>query len=58
MTLFPKLLAGWTGQIVDAVGYPTFFVGTAIIGVPVLVLVVRVARNARDQAQGESRNIA
>ena len=56
MTLFPKLLAGYTGQIVDAVGYPTFFVGTAIIGIPVLVLVVWVARNARDQ--GESRNIA
>ena len=39
-SLFPKLLAGYTGQIVDAVGYQSFFVGTAVIGIPVLLLVV------------------
>lgn len=58
MTLFPKLLAGYTGQIVDAVGYPTFFVGTTLIGIPVLLLVVWVSRNARSEASGESRNSA
>lgn len=40
MTLFPKLLAGYSGSIVDQVGYSNFFVGTALIGLPVLVLVV------------------
>ena len=36
MTLFPKLLGGYTGGIVDAFGHPVFFVGTAVIGIPVL----------------------
>ena len=54
MTLFPKLLSGYSGTIVDAVGYPTFFIGTAIIGIPVLLLVAWVGRNARDRNQGES----
>lgn len=39
MTLFPKFVAGYSGSMVDAVGYPTFFVGTALIGIPVLVLI-------------------
>lgn len=54
MTLFPKLLAGYAGTIVDAVGYPAFFIGTAVIGIPVLLLVTWVARNARDRDKGES----
>ena len=54
MTLFPKLLSGYSGTIVDAVGYPTFFIGTAIIGIPVLLLVAWVGRNARDRDRGES----
>jgi len=40
MTLFPKLLGGYSGSIVDAVGYPTFFIGTAILGVPIILLIV------------------
>lgn len=54
MTLFPKLLSGYSGTIVDAIGYPAFFIGTAIIGIPVLLLVVWVGRNARDRDQGEN----
>ncbi|MCG8462297.1 MAG: MFS transporter, partial [Holophagales bacterium] len=44
MTLGPKFVAGYSGTMVDAVGYPTFFVGTALIGLPVLVLVLLVNR--------------
>ena len=44
MTLFPKLWAGYSGTIVDSVGYTTFFIFSALIGVPVLFLVSRVAR--------------
>ena len=58
MSLFPKLLGGYTGGIVDAFGYPTFFVGTAVIGIPVLFLVAWVMRNAPAQPGGESRNSA
>ncbi|HQD66748.1 MAG TPA: MFS transporter, partial [Casimicrobium huifangae] len=39
MLLFPKWLAGFSGVAVDAVGYHTFFIGTALIGLPVLVLI-------------------
>jgi len=44
MTLFPKILAGFSGTVVDAVGYSWFFIGTALIGVPVLYLVVLASR--------------
>ncbi|MFY7905812.1 MAG: MFS transporter, partial [Burkholderiaceae bacterium] len=38
MLLAPKWLAGFSGVAVDAVGYGMFFTGTAVLGVPVLVL--------------------
>ena len=39
MLLLPKWLAGFSGVAVDAVGYNVFFMGTALIGVPVLLLI-------------------
>ncbi|CAM3759785.1 AmpG family muropeptide MFS transporter [Parendozoicomonas haliclonae] len=45
MTLLPKLLAGYSGTAVDAVGYPTFFIGSALIGLPVLFLVGYLGRH-------------
>jgi PAT family beta-lactamase induction signal transducer AmpG len=39
MLLLPKFLAGYSGQYVDAFGYSYFFIGTALLGVPVLLLV-------------------
>lgn len=39
MTLLPKTLGGYSGGIVDALGYPGFFVFTTVIGLPVLVLI-------------------
>ncbi|GAB3365252.1 MULTISPECIES: AmpG family muropeptide MFS transporter [Giesbergeria] len=44
MLLAPKWLAGFSGQFVDAHGYTSFFVGTALLGVPVLLLVALVSR--------------
>lgn len=44
MTLFPKILAGYSGSMVDNVGYPMFFIGTAIIGIPVLFLILWIYR--------------
>jgi len=40
MTLLPKILGGYSGSMVDAMGYPQFFMLTAILGIPVLVLIV------------------
>ncbi len=39
MTLFPKLLGGYSGSIVTAWGYESFFLFTAVMGIPVLFLV-------------------
>jgi PAT family beta-lactamase induction signal transducer AmpG len=44
MLLLPKWLAGFSGVVVDSVGYSTFFVGTSLLGLPVLVLVALAAR--------------
>ncbi len=39
MLLMPKWMAGFSGVFVDAFGYQIFFISTAIIGVPVLLLI-------------------
>ncbi len=44
MLLLPKLLAGYSGRYVDSFGYPSFFVATALLGVPVLLLLALVFR--------------
>jgi PAT family beta-lactamase induction signal transducer AmpG len=44
MLLLPKFLAGYSGRYVDAFGYQNFFVATALLGLPVLLLVALAAR--------------
>ena len=44
MTLLPKLLGGYSGSMVDAVGYPVFFLFTAVIGLPVIWLILVIAK--------------
>jgi PAT family beta-lactamase induction signal transducer AmpG len=39
MLLLPKFIAGYSGLYVDHFGYANFFTATALLGVPVLVLV-------------------
>ena len=39
MLLLPKFLAGYSGKYVDAFGYANFFTATALLGLPVLLLV-------------------
>ena len=39
MLLLPKALAGYSGRYVDAFGYVNFFSATALLGVPVLLLI-------------------
>jgi len=40
MLFLPKLIAGYAGGLVNLFGYSTFFIFTAIIGVPVLLLIM------------------
>jgi PAT family beta-lactamase induction signal transducer AmpG len=39
MTLFPKVLGGYSGSIVESMGYSSFFTMTALLTLPVLVLI-------------------
>lgn len=39
MTLFPKLIGGYSGTAVSTFGYETFFLMTALMGLPVLVVI-------------------
>ena len=50
MLLLPKWLAGFSGQFVDAHGYSVFFVGTALLGLPVLLLVALASRAKKDSS--------
>ncbi|XPG33896.1 AmpG family muropeptide MFS transporter [Variovorax sp. NFACC27] len=52
MLLLPKFLAGYSGAFVDAYGYSSFFVGTALLGAPVLVLVALASRLTTTSPQG------
>jgi len=44
MLLLPKFVAGFSGKYVDAFGYADFFTSTALLGVPVLILVALASR--------------
>nr|WP_305813458.1 MFS transporter [Photobacterium leiognathi] len=46
MLLFPKFIAGFSGMYVDHFGYNIFFLTTALIGIPVLILIRLVAKNS------------
>ncbi|MFP8965990.1 AmpG family muropeptide MFS transporter [Pokkaliibacter sp. CJK22405] len=40
MVIFPKFLGGFSGVTVDEIGYFNFFTLTAVLGIPVLILIV------------------
>lgn len=59
MALPGKMLAGVSGFVVEAVGYPLFFVYTAAMGVPAILLVlVLMAHARREKARAESPALA
>jgi len=39
MSLFPKLIGGYSGSIATSIGYPGFFLLTTLMGIPVLLLI-------------------
>ncbi|HYP85230.1 AmpG family muropeptide MFS transporter [Variovorax sp.] len=47
MLLLPKFIAGYSGVFVDAHGYAAFFIATAALGLPVLLLVALAMRATR-----------
>lgn len=40
MLFFPKIIGGYSGTIVDNFGYVSFFIATALIGLPVIMLII------------------
>ena len=40
MLFLPKIIGGYSGSIVDSFGYFNFFLLTAVIGIPVILLIV------------------
>jgi len=46
MTLPGKLIGGPSGVVVDSVGYPTFFIYSAILGLPAIALILWLMRQA------------
>jgi PAT family beta-lactamase induction signal transducer AmpG len=51
MLLLPKFLAGYSGKYVDTFGYSHFFIVTALLGLPVLVLVWFASRAQQPEVQ-------
>jgi MFS transporter, PAT family, beta-lactamase induction signal transducer AmpG len=43
MTLFPKIISGFSGVIVDAQGYIFFFTYAALLGIPAILMVLYLA---------------
>jgi len=44
MTLLPKMVGGYSGTMVSGLGYEKFFLMTALLGIPVLFLILVVQR--------------
>jgi PAT family beta-lactamase induction signal transducer AmpG len=40
MLFFPKIIGGYSGAIVDDFGYINFFIATAAMGLPVILLII------------------
>ncbi|MFM7331106.1 MAG: AmpG family muropeptide MFS transporter [Brachymonas sp.] len=53
MLLLPKFLAGFSGQVVNAIGYPQFFTATALLGIPVVGLVLLAYKYTRVQTHSD-----
>jgi len=48
MTLFPKVLGGYSGTFVESMGYTNFFIMTTVLTLPVIVLIL-IARKRFDK---------
>ena len=46
MLFLPKLIAGYSGAWVNIIGYQNYFVVTALLGVPVLFLIIYISKVA------------
>lgn len=55
MTLFPKILGGYSGSMVTSLGYSNFFVVTFILGLPVLIIIIMLSLDRKFSAKDTSK---
>ena len=59
MLLLPRLLGGYSGVVVEKFGYEQFFIITALLGIPTLLLILlQWRRQGPHQANGEAPSAA
>lgn len=57
MTLFPKVLGGYSGTLVESMGYTQFFIMTALLTLPVLVLILLASRYVNVELPGNQSSV-
>jgi PAT family beta-lactamase induction signal transducer AmpG len=58
MLLLPKILGGYSGSMVDSIGYSNFFVLSALLGVPVLLLIYLARHSLQQNTRKENHTQA
>ncbi|VAW63731.1 AmpG permease [hydrothermal vent metagenome] len=51
MTLFPKIIAGFSGIIVDSYGYFTFYIYSSLLGIPAIFIIAYLMINNNEKQQ-------
>ncbi|AVO54201.1 AmpG family muropeptide MFS transporter [Ectopseudomonas mendocina] len=54
MLLLPRLIGGYSGVMVEKLGYAQFFLATAVMGIPTLILIVIQWRRDKRQGNGDT----
>ncbi len=54
MTLLPKTLSAYSGTVVENVGYSSFFIGTTLIGIPVIILILYIMKQQKINPETEN----
>ncbi|HEX5843472.1 MAG TPA: AmpG family muropeptide MFS transporter, partial [Pseudomonas sp.] len=49
-----RMIGGYSGVLVEKFGYEQFFIITALLGVPTLILIILQWRRERPQANGSA----
>ena len=57
MLLLPRLLGGYSGTLVEQVGYEQFFVLTTLLGIPTLLLILWQWRQPASEIQPENKTV-
>lgn len=54
MTLMPKLIGGYSGSIVESIGYSNFFLVASLMGIPVIILLYFLSKHFQLRPNNEN----